>query len=140
MPAPVSKIKICIISQNKIFYIDVGKIIHLESDNNYTKIFYQKFEGSIATLFCSKNIGHYEQILDTDLFLRVHNRHLINLTYIFMFDKINNRIELIGGEVIEVSLRRRAGIIKKINQFITATMLYCSFFHLDLNLYIDILM
>ena len=115
LPKENSKGKLCVNSNNFIYYIDFQNIIRLSSDNNYTKIFYQKSIDTILSIVCTKNLGHYENTLDQTKFVRVHNRHIINAAFIYMYDKANNLLELTTGELIEVSSRRKQEILKKLS-------------------------
>jgi two-component system LytT family response regulator len=115
LPKENSKRKLCINSNNFVYYIDFLNIIRLTSDNNYTKIFYQKSINTILSIVCSKNLGHYENTLDQSKFIRVHNKHIINAEFIYMFDKANNLLELTTGELIEVSTRRKQEILSKLS-------------------------
>jgi two-component system, LytTR family, response regulator len=115
LPKENSKGKLCINSNNFIYYIDLQNIIRLTSDNNYTIIFFQKSIDTIKSILCTKNLGHYENTLDQRIFMRVHNKHIINAAFIYMFDKVNNKLELTTGELIEVSVRKKQEILNKLN-------------------------
>jgi two-component system, LytTR family, response regulator len=115
LPKENCNVKLCVKSNNSIYYIDFQYIIRLTSDNNYTKIFYQKSIDTIISIVCSKNLGHYENTLDQSKFIRVHNRHIVNAAFIYMFDKADNKLELTTGELIEVSVRKKQEVLNKLN-------------------------
>jgi two-component system LytT family response regulator len=73
-----------------------------EADGSYTKIT-TKDNQYIA----SKNLKHFENLLESSNFLRVHNAHLINVNYIKEFNRnIQSGITMKNGDKIPVSSRK----------------------------------
>ena len=96
--------KLAIPTPNDIRFIQVTKILYMESDNNYTTIYLENKESILS----SKNIGYYEDILSGMNFFRIHNSFLVNLKKIERFIKgKNGSVQLENGVVIEVSVRRK---------------------------------
>jgi len=75
--------KIMVPSSNGLIVVELDDIIRCESTNNYT-IFHLK-DGK--PLMVSKPISSYEEILSDLHFLRIHNKHLINLKYVKRYVK-----------------------------------------------------
>jgi len=63
-------------ASDKIFLVDIPKIIRCESDWNYTRFFTK--EGKKYMVSCP--IKEYEEILEDHGFFRIHKSHLVNIT------------------------------------------------------------
>ena len=97
--------------------IDVKDIVRIQSISNYSKLFFS--DG--RTLVVAKILGWFEQQLQTREFVRVHRTHMINTDYIYQWqtNKGGSKLELTNGEQIDVSVRRKAGVLKFLkNQFV----------------------
>lgn len=90
--------KIALPDKNELAIYDVNKIVRCKSDNSYTEFLILDDSGKEKDYFkkiVSKGIYHFEEILmSTGLFYRVHNQHIINVTYLKKIIKNN------GGFVI----------------------------------------
>ena len=75
--------KIMLPSSNGLIVVELEDIIRCESTNNYTT-FHLK---NSKPLMVSKPISAYEDILSDLNFLRIHNKHLINLKYVKRYVK-----------------------------------------------------
>jgi len=88
--------------------VEIDKVVRLESDGNYTKIF---LEGGEEVLV-SKAIKEYENILPKELFCRVHNSHIINIAFLVEYVKgRGGEVVLKDGSVISVSQNRKADFL-----------------------------
>lgn len=86
------------IPQNLGFKIvDSKNISRIEADGRYSMIY---FDGEPSELV-TKNIGHFEEILDADKFVRIHHSHLINLDFMAQFSNIDGGVAIMkdGGKV-----------------------------------------
>lgn len=63
--------------------VEVNSIIRCMSDGSYTDVMLTS--GRVITV--SRNIKQLEESLPTDLFCRVHNRHLVNISHIIRFER-----------------------------------------------------
>jgi two-component system LytT family response regulator len=95
--------KIMLNSQNEILFVDLPNVIRIEADGNYC-IFHLK--NGIDHLV-TKTIGEYEEQLNDSGFFRIHKTHLINLSHIKRFDKLDMLVEMNDGSQIELASRRR---------------------------------
>jgi two-component system LytT family response regulator len=85
-----NKNRLAISSQNEIMYVDTEKIIHMESDSNYTKIVLTDGKTIIST----KNLKDYEVALSSHEFFRTHRAYIINLNHVEKYIKSD------GGYII----------------------------------------
>jgi two-component system LytT family response regulator len=94
-----------------IRFVDIEKINHCSSDNNYTEIFLETGERLIST----KTLKEHSSLLEPFGFFRVHQSHLVDLKRI---RKIINRdglfVGLENGTVVELSRRRKEQLLKKL--------------------------
>ena len=90
--------------------ISLKDIIRLEAASSYT-LFYVK--GLLKPLLKSKPLKYYGNILGTDQFIRVHQSHLINKSYIQSYWlKRKPIVTLTDGSEISIS-RRKLTLLKR---------------------------
>jgi two-component system, LytTR family, response regulator len=78
-------------------------ITHLDSDSNYTTIYLKNGEKLVA----SKPMKHFEDILDSEMFVRIHNSHIINIRYLKTYSREDGGVaELLNGTLVQISKRR----------------------------------
>lgn len=103
--------RIAVANQTEIQIIPLQHINYLQSDNNYTT-FYTTTKKQVIS---SKSIGHYENLLEPNGFMRVHNSYLINMSKVVRYHKGKTGIlELDSGIKIEISSRRREEVIQRL--------------------------
>ena len=96
--------KIPIPTAEGIEFVHATEILRCQADGNYTNI-YRK-DGS--TIFISKTLKQVEDMLTGHQFIRPHNSHLINLSYIKKYHRgSGGSITLEDGSVIPVSRNRK---------------------------------
>ena len=92
-------------------FITVGDIIRCESSINYTTIFLQNKQ----QLLVAKTLKEFDELLGDYNFFRVHNSHLVNLSYIKNFNKgKGGYVTMTDGAVVEVSTRRKDQFLKRL--------------------------
>jgi two-component system, LytTR family, response regulator len=85
-------------------------VVRLEAKGNYT-MFHLKDK---TTLMASKSIKDYEDILSTDVFCRVHNSHIINLSFVKKYHKGRGGYIVLDDDTnIEVAIRRKNDFLSK---------------------------
>jgi two-component system LytT family response regulator len=106
----VKEKKIALPMQQEIRYVSINSIIRCEASNNYTYIF---LEGGEKVLI-AKTLKEYTTILPDTIFLRPHQSHLVNRSYIKSWLKEDGGMLLLtDGTTIPVS-RFNKDRIKKI--------------------------
>lgn len=104
--------KIAIPSNEGYAFINVNDIISLEADGKYTKIVTQSGLKSLST----KNIGEFEELLNSDLFFRTHKSWIVNLNHVKKFNKSESMVLLSNETSAEVSSRKKDEFIKLFNR------------------------
>ncbi len=95
-------------TSEKIIIVNIEDIIRCKSDNNYTT-FYLKDKSKVLV---SKTLKYYSDILKELNFLRVHQSHLVNKTFIKEFIKSDGGYLILNDSSnIPVSARKKAEII-----------------------------
>ena len=103
--------KIAISTTEGLEFIAIKNILHIESNSNYSKIFFQ----NNRTLTVTKLLKDFEDMLLPYHFYRVHNSHLINLNYIQKYLRGNGgRVIMQDGTEIEVARRKKEEFLKMI--------------------------
>ncbi len=101
--------KIGLPTSNGIRFVNIKEIIRIESENNYSHFYFL----DKTKLIVSKTLKDFEEMLELYNFYRVHNSHLINLTYIQSFlQKDGDYIILTDNSKVEVSRRRKADLME----------------------------
>lgn len=98
------KKKICLATSEGYEFIDIKKIIYCKADGAYTHFILDNNE----TLFVSKHLKEYENILESPSFLRVHNSYLINLRKVKKYVKGDGGyILMINDDHLTISSRKK---------------------------------
>ncbi|MFD0861660.1 LytR/AlgR family response regulator transcription factor [Sungkyunkwania multivorans] len=95
---------IAIPSVDKIDFVKTNEIVFCNSEGRYTTFHLISGKEIVAT----KNLGEYEQTLDKNIFFRIHNSYIVNLTHVLNINKSGgNYCELVTGESIPIAKRRQ---------------------------------
>lgn len=103
--------KIVVNSTNEIHFIELDEILHLQSDKNYTDIYLKDQQRITST----KTLKFYEQLLPSDKFLRIHQKHLVNLQCIKKYLKEDGGYVLLtDNSKLEVSRRKKEDLMNSL--------------------------
>ncbi len=96
-----------------IIFVRTADLIRLEASGSYT-VFY--LEGNVKHM-ASRSLKEYESQLDSAVFFRCHNSHIINLKKVARFIHTNGYFaELINGSVIEIARRNKEIFLEKLKK------------------------
>jgi len=108
-----TSLKIKIPSKQGTILIDSSEIIRCESDNNYTVLYCANGEKHML----SKTLKHVElEILPQTQFIRAHQSHLVNLSFINPKKIGSNSFFLLDGLEIPVSRSKKEALIDWISR------------------------
>jgi two-component system LytT family response regulator len=103
--------RICVPVLNGMEVFQIADIMRCESNINYTTIFMNNKQ----KLTVAKTLKEFEELLSPYNFFRVHNSHLINMSYIKSYTKSKGGfVTLIDNSVIEVSKARKDEFLKRL--------------------------
>ena len=109
---PISK-KIKVPTKSGFAMIDTSSIIRCEAESNYTKIFCDDNESFIL----SKTLKVIENdYLNQDIFIRVHQSHLVNINYVNLKTIENSRLKMQNGDFIPISRSRKEKLFQLLSQ------------------------
>ena len=103
--------KLALPTQEGLLFVQISEIIRCESDRNYTHFHLT----SGRPVLVSKNLGEYDELLDTYNFFRVHNSHLVNLAHVRRYLRTDGgQLELTDGSIIDISRRRKDELLARL--------------------------
>ncbi|MFT4595532.1 MAG: two-component system LytT family response regulator [Psychroserpens sp.] len=98
-------------SQKDIVPINTAEIIRLEAQGKYTDIFVS--DGTKVT--SSKNLGEFSEMLDENVFIKVHRSHIINTQRVSKFSKADGGYVVTSDNItIPVSKNGKERLLKKL--------------------------
>jgi len=105
--------RIALNTLEKIHIVNVSEILRCESNINYT-MFYFTDE---TKLLVTKTLKEFDKLLGDQGFIRVHQSHLINTTFIKEFIKSDGYIIMKDGTRVPVSTRKKQVLMEMISNF-----------------------
>lgn len=101
--------KIIVPDQNGFVVIRQDEVIRVEADGNYSTIKLSNANDVVA----SKPIKYFEELLDSNHFVRIHNSHLVNLSHIVRYVRGRGGIAITSdGAELEVSRRKKDDFLR----------------------------
>ncbi len=89
-------------------FININDILYCKADGSYTYVFTKN-----QTIFTSKNLKYFEDLLSNQVFIRTHQSYLVNKTEILSIK--DKTILLKSNTEIPISVRRKAQITSIFN-------------------------
>lgn len=102
--------KLALPTETGLNLIDKSNILYAQADDNYCVI--KLVGGKVITI--SKTLKHIEELIDSDIFLRIHKSYLVNLNYVKLFFKTEMEVELLTNERLPISHRKKDTFVKAI--------------------------
>ncbi|MDP4283699.1 MAG: LytTR family DNA-binding domain-containing protein [Bacteroidota bacterium] len=104
--------KITISTSEGVEFFEINQIIRIESSSNYSKIYFKDYKSIVVT----KLLKDFEEILVPYRFYRIHNSHLINLSYIKRYIRGDGgQVLLQNNDIIDVSRRKKEEFLRLIS-------------------------
>ncbi len=104
--------RIALPTQEGFIFIEVHDIIRCEAEGSYTQVFLKNKN----TIFATRKIKGFEELLNDYNFFRVHRSHLINMNYIEKYHKgEGGYVVLTDGTSIDVSRRKKDEFLERLN-------------------------
>jgi two-component system, LytTR family, response regulator len=100
-----------IVNQKQKIRIPTQNIIMLEGHNNYTLFYLQNGKQKMF----ARTIGHFQELLDSEQFIRIHRGFLVNSSCIVGYDKIENKLQMENNLEASISRRRRKNLLGIVN-------------------------
>jgi len=106
-----TKRKIVLKTMERIYSVDLNDVIRFESDGGYTKVYL--LDGK--RIMVSRTMKEFDDLLTDVGFLRVHNSHLINMNFLFCFEKTEGHIVMKDDSIVPVSNRKKEQLLELLN-------------------------
>jgi two-component system LytT family response regulator len=107
--------KIPLSTSNGLIFVKLADILYCESSGNYT-IFYLCSDKKIMV---SRQLGEYEKLLPETNFTRIHDKYIINLSYIKEYIKgSGGDVVLENGKELPVASRRKEDFMSRFEKWI----------------------
>jgi len=90
-------------------------IVHVEAEGSYTTL--HLINGRRLTP--SKNLKKVEEMLDSDMFFRVHNSHYIQLEHVRSCNYRDSTVTLVGGATLPMAVRKREPLKQRLSLLMT---------------------
>jgi len=90
--------KLALKERGKISFVDTADIIYLKADGVYTEIVTTNYK-----YLNSNNLGYFENILNKDIFSRIHRSYLVNVTKIDEYFTADHQVKMSDGSLLPVA-------------------------------------
>jgi two-component system LytT family response regulator len=98
-----------------LVFVKQSEIIYCESQGNYTNFY---LDGN-RKIVVSRQLGEYEKILPENLFIRIHDKYIINQTFIVEYVKgIGGEIKLVNGIILPVAVRKKDALLQRFEKWL----------------------
>lgn len=106
--------KIRIPSAHGFRIIDSNDIVQIHADGGYSRIQFENQKPELVT----KNIGHFEEILQENKFVRIHHSCIINLDFLSKFSTKDGGVAVMkDGSNCLIAKRRMREFKQKVDEF-----------------------
>lgn len=100
--------KVVINSSEGHYVLNIGEIIRFEAERNYTKVILE----SEKPLLVAKTLKHFEDLLQSQKFERIHQSHLINVQHIRKYiPRDGGYVVLSNGDNVPVAQRKKTELL-----------------------------
>lgn len=105
--------KITLPTGNAYEIVNIKDIIRCEAEGSYTNFLLV----NNRKMLVSFSLKHYEDLLPTDQFIRVHHHHLININHVVRFLKADGGYAVMSdGSEIEISRRKKDAFMQRLQK------------------------
>lgn len=103
--------KIAVPSLGSVRFVALEEIVSLQADSNYTIIHLKDMQKMVI----SKTLKDFEELLDGNLFVRIHKSYIINLSYVKEYSSIDGGVvKMTDGNQWSISRRQLDVFMEKI--------------------------
>ena len=107
----LQKQKIVLRTMERIYTVYSDEIIRLLAQGSYTEVYLKDRKRIVV----SRQLKEFDELLSGKGFIRVHQSHLVNISFIFCFEKAENCLTMRDDSVIPVSLRKKESLLSILN-------------------------
>jgi two-component system LytT family response regulator len=108
---PNQQQKIALPTSDGVTYLEMSSIIRIEAEQNYCKFFTL---GGTSRLI-AKNIGVYEESLESYSFMRVHRSHIVNLHFVTEYIRHDGgQLRMKDSSMVDVSSAKKEELLERL--------------------------
>ena len=108
--------KIPLSTSNGLVFVKLADIMYCESNGNYTTFY---LSGNTKPILVSRQLGEYEKLLPESEFTRIHDKYIINLSFIKEYIKgSGGDVVLENGKELPVASRRKEDFLSRFEKWI----------------------
>lgn len=101
--------KLSIPTTKGLLFVEPEKIIFIEADGRYSKIFLEDHD----TVLVSKNLGEIEELLNMETFFRAHHSSIVNIKHVTELNsKDGGYLVMTGGSKVLLARRKKDDFLK----------------------------
>lgn len=104
------KKKLVLKTLDRVYAVTSPEIVRFQSDGSYTTVYLADGKKIVV----SRLLKEFEELLGNSGFLRVHQSHLVNLDFVFYFEKSDSILVMKDQSAIPVSSRRKDQLLRAI--------------------------
>jgi two-component system, LytTR family, response regulator len=106
-------VKIALPQIGGITFLDINEIVSLQADSNYTILHKTDLQKMVVT----KTLKEFEEVLNSDQFVRIHKSHLVNIKCITEYSTADGGIvKMNDGNVWSISRRQLDIFLSKMKE------------------------
>ena len=115
-PVAATAQKIPLSTTNGLVFVKLADIMYCESNGNYTSFF---LVNESKPILVSRQLGEYEKLLPDSDFTRIHDKYIINLSFIKEYIKgSGGDVVLENGKELPVASRRKEDFLARFEKWI----------------------
>ncbi|MBC2845428.1 LytR/AlgR family response regulator transcription factor [Winogradskyella flava] len=104
--------KLALQTSKGIFMYELETIVRLQSEGNYTRIYFKSGKKEIV----AKILRDFEELLESLGFVRIHNSHIINLNHLESYiNRDGGYVVLLDKTTLPVSKRKKKSLLALLN-------------------------
>ena len=108
--------KIPLSTSNGLVFVKLADIMYCESNGNYTTFY---LSDNTKPILVSRQLGEYEKLLPESEFTRIHDKYIINLSFIKEYIKgSGGDVVLENGKELPVASRRKEDFLSRFEKWI----------------------
>ena len=105
--------KLALNSQDRIQVVNIDEVVRLESSGSYTLFFMEDGEEILVT----RTLKEFDQMLEPQGFIRVHQSHLVNLNFIKEFNKSDGGYLILRDKKeVPVASRKKSAVMRVLSR------------------------
>jgi two-component system LytT family response regulator len=108
---PIQQQKIALPNRDGYEFVSISSILYCNAEGAYTRIFLS----DKRVLLVSKSLGDIEELLPSDIFVRIHHSHIVHLTAIVQYVRTDGGYVVMStNEKLMVSKTRKEVLLEKL--------------------------